>query len=139
MCYSRNTVLMTSGFALGQSALYFCCSTPGQDITNTCKTHKIHKSPNGPIKIFANVSCYWICTPLPCTYCMYLQKLPCTESVLPRSVWTLTECTCPVQPLLLSSAHAYKQSHAHIFDDATVYDTGCNQYTPPVRLIQCTG
>ena len=31
----RNTVLMTLGFALGQSALYFCCSTPGQDITNT--------------------------------------------------------------------------------------------------------
>ena len=30
-----NTVLMTSGFALGQSALYFCCSTPGQYITNT--------------------------------------------------------------------------------------------------------
>ena len=24
------------GEALGQSALYFCCSTPGQDITNTC-------------------------------------------------------------------------------------------------------
>ena len=32
---AENTVLMTSGFALGQSALYFCCSTPGQDITNT--------------------------------------------------------------------------------------------------------
>ena len=27
-------------FALGQSALYFCCSTPGQDITNTY-THMI--------------------------------------------------------------------------------------------------
>ena len=29
------TVLMTLGFALGQSAPYFCCSTPGQDITDT--------------------------------------------------------------------------------------------------------
>ena len=33
---AENTVLMTSGFVLSQSALYFCCSTPGQDITNTC-------------------------------------------------------------------------------------------------------
>ena len=33
----RNTMLMTWGFALGRSALYFCCSSPGQDITKTCK------------------------------------------------------------------------------------------------------
>ena len=34
---AENTVLMTLGFALSQLALYFCCSTPGQDITNTSK------------------------------------------------------------------------------------------------------
>ena len=35
--YSRkiHVMLMTLGCALGQSALHFCCSTPGQGITNT--------------------------------------------------------------------------------------------------------
>ena len=36
-------MLMTSGFAFGQSALYFCCSTSGQDITNTYHTHYMQK------------------------------------------------------------------------------------------------
>ena len=39
---AENTGLMTSGFSLGQSALYFCCSTPGQDITNTYIHTYIH-------------------------------------------------------------------------------------------------
>ena len=37
-----NTVLMTLGFTLGQSALYFYCSTPGQDISNIY-IHICHK------------------------------------------------------------------------------------------------
>ena len=43
---AENTVLMTSGFALGQSELYFCSSTPGQDLYIYCIVGNFHEWPN---------------------------------------------------------------------------------------------
>ena len=50
---------MTLGFALGQSALYFCCSTPGQDITNMLVHKCMYTAYRIPLLIFLYCPCIW--------------------------------------------------------------------------------
>ena len=52
---AENTVLMTSGFALNQSALYFFCSIPGRDKTNgVCFSQARVSSQAGTTILFVN-------------------------------------------------------------------------------------